>query len=789
MFKHYLKTASRFLRRNKLYTGINALGLTLSLAASFIILLFVINELSYNHCHKKRDQVFRVLNYYGDFNTTMAGTPYVLAKTLKQEYPQVIAATNTRYLGFKLKLSEEFINVPRVMATDSEVFDIFTIPLVEGSADQNLLEDMNSIVLSRSQAEKFFPGENPVGKEIIGIINNTEQLFIVKGVFEDLPKNSTFRAECFVNSRWTLEPINQTFNITNADMSWTHNFWRTWVLISKDGTAAALEDQFRDFEVKYIYDKPVYHYSLQTLSDIYLKSEEVMNTGIKGNLKNIRLFSTVAFLIILIAAINYIILSIAVSTGRTKEIGIRKTTGASIRRIRNQLFSESITLAMLVLPLALLMMWLARPYAEKLFQTSLIIIPSNIAVYVTVYLVLTILIGIASGLYASSYLSRLKVLDVLKKNLHFGRRRKIFSSILIVIQLIIFCSFVSSTLIIRSQYQFILNKDPGYYNRDILLINLGRNFGGYTAFMDGLRANPHVIKAAGVMEGLPMLGSMSYMQPHFQDEEVKVQVEGLAIDYGFLETMGINFLEGRDFSQDYGGDLTGSVILNETAVNRLGIIDPVGKQLDNRTIIGVVKDFNLHSLHSDIPPLDIQLTDKYIHQVALRYHPGTLDVLLPTLEAEWEETATDLPFNYSTIEELTENLYSSEKNLSTILSISALFTLLIAAFGLFGLTLFIARSRTNEIGVRKVFGSSERLIIYSFLRSNLVLVFTAGLLSIPITYHFISKWLNNFAFKVGIGWWVFLVAFLIACVVVLFTVYMQSFKASRLNPVDALRYE
>jgi len=586
-----------------------------------------------------------------------------------------------------------------------------------------------------------------------------------------------------------VDPINQTFGITNADVSWTHNFWITWVLLSEESDVASMEDQFRDFEVKYISEDPVYQYSLQSLSDIYLKSDDVANTGIKGNMKNIRLFSTVAFLIILIAAINYIILSIAVSTGRAKEIGIRKTTGASISRIRNQLFSESITLAILVLPIALLVMWLGLPYAEKLFQTSLTIINSNIIIYIAVYLALTVLIGIASGLYASSYLSRLKVLDVLKKNMHFGKRRKFFSSFLIVIQLVIFCSFVSSTLIIRSQYKFAIQKDPGYYNKDILLINLGGNFPAYAPFLEGIRANSNVIMAAGVMEGLPMMGSMSYMQPHFQDEEVKVKVEGLAIDYNFLETMGIKILKGRDYSQDYGGDLTGSVLLNETAVRRLGITDPVGKKLGERTIIGVVNDFNLHSLHSDIPPLDIQLTDKYIHQIAVRYNPGTLNVLITALESEWEKIAPDRPFNHSTIEELTENLYSSEKNLSTILSISALFTLLIAAFGLFGLTLFVTKSRTNEIGVRKVFGSSERSIIYSFLRSNFMLVVFAEIISIPITVYFISKWLNNFAFKVGISWWIFLFAFTVAVLVVLSTVYIHSHKASRINPVDALRYE
>ena len=214
MIKHYLKTALRFLKQNKVFAGINALGLSIALAASFIILLFVINELSYDHCHKNSKRVFRVLNYYEDFKKTMSGTPYILAKALKEEFPQIEKAIRVRPMrGFKLKLKDEMINVPNAMATDSDIFDIFTLPLIMGSSHQNLLEDQNSIVLSRDLASKLFPGQNPVGKEIVGLANNQEHNFIVKGVFENIPKNSTLRAQCFLNSRWTIDPINKAFGI------------------------------------------------------------------------------------------------------------------------------------------------------------------------------------------------------------------------------------------------------------------------------------------------------------------------------------------------------------------------------------------------------------------------------------------------------------------------------------------------------------------------------------------------------------------------------------------------
>jgi len=766
------------------------MGLSIALATSFIMLLFVINELSYNNCHKNSKRVYRVLNYYVDFKNTMSGTPYVLATALKDEFPQVEKAVRARYLrGFRLKVKEESIAVNDAIATDSDIFDIFTLPLLSGSSEKNLLDDINSIVLSRDLAEKIFPGQNPVGKEIIGIVNNTEQVFMIKGVFEDLPENSTFRTQCLLNSRWTLDPLNKAFGINNADVNWDMNFWITWVRVSKDCDIKTLENQFRAFEVKNISEKPPFQYSLQNLGDVYLGSADVANAGITGNKNNIRLFSAIAFLIVLVAAINYIILSTAVSTGRRLEIGIRKTYGAVNRSIKNQLLSESVLLALIVLPVALILMMIALPYAGKLFQTKLSIISSNIVVYISIYLALTIIIGVVSGLYTSSYLSGLKVMDILKSSLHSGKRKQYFRSFLIVLQLVIFCSFVSGTLIIRSQYNYALNKDPGYYNKDILMIELGRDFKGYSAYINSIKSNPDVIMAGGVMEGLPMQGSSSSMITHFEDKTLKVQVEGLAVDYDFLQTMGIKILDGRDFSRDFGSDLMQAAILNETAVKKLGITAPIGKQIENFTVIGIVKDFNLHSIHSGIPPLMVNMTDKYIQQVAVHYKPGTLSSILPMLEAEWKKAAPDRPFRYTTIEEIIKDIYSSERNLSTIVSIFALFTLLIAAFGLFGLTLFVSRSRMKEIGIRKVFGSSENSIVFSLLGNNLILVLVAAMLSVPVTLHFMTKWLNNFAFKTTIDWWIFFISFAVAAVVVLLTVFFHSYKASRINPVRALRYE
>jgi putative ABC transport system permease protein len=317
---------------------------------------------------------------------------------------------------------------------------------------------------------------------------------------------------------------------------------------------------------------------------------------------------------------------------------------------------------------------------------------------------------------------------------------------------------------------------------------MGRDFKEYKAFINNVKSIPEVKSVAGTLNELPAFGSTIGGVPNFQDPSKVVNVEGLFVHYNFIETMGIKVLKGRSFSEEFGSDLKNSVIINEKAVKDLGIEDPIGKLLEGRTIIGIVNDFNLHTIRTDIPPLSIYLYDKY-YQMAVNYVPGKLDVLLPKIEKEWKAIAPDRPFQYETIEDVIKGIYESEKNLNVIVSISALFSLLIAAFGLFGLTLFIAKTRTKEIGIKKVFGSNEKTIIYSLLKENFFMVVVASFFAIPITYYFMDRWLSNFAYKVGINFWFFVAAFFIAIAVVGLTVFYHSWKASRINPVEALRYE
>ena len=793
MFKNYFQTALRFLKQNKLFAGINLFGLSIALASSFLILLYVINELSYDHCHKNRDRVFRVLNFYPDIKITGPASPYVLGTTLKEKFPQIEKTIRIMPLSLTFKTDKGSI-AETAISTDSEVFNLFTMHLVEGSIKSNLLEDKTSIVISQDLARKLFGTQNAVGEKIIATTFDGDQPFTVKGVFENIPENSTFRAQCLINSRWSVDYINKKYYIKNAATSWGQDLWLTWVLLSKKCDIKSLSKQINAYTAKKTSGRPASVYSFQNLSAVYLDSAEIRSSEVHGNISSVRMFSALAFLILVVAAINYIILSTAISTGRTKEIGIRKAFGAGVDKIKTQFLSESLILVSSGLPVALLLMWLALPLAGNLLHTQLHIMKSNIVVYVLSYLVLVITIGVASGFYTSSFLSKLKVLDILNNTLHSGKRKHLFRSSLIVLQLVIFCSFMAGALIISSQYKFALNKDLGYYNKNILLLDLGRDFMGYSNYLNTIKSEPNVIMASGTLETFPIEGQHTFAFTMWPDQlnEKYVTMDLLAVDFNFFKTMGITIIKGRDFSEEYGNDNYQNHILNEAAIKQLGLTDPIGKKVVGDIVIGVVKDFNLFSLYSNISPLSIGISDPArltLEQIVVHYKPGALTSLLPVLQTEWKKIAPSRPFKYKTIEGIIENLYSSEKNLNTIVSIFALLTLVIAAFGLFSLTLFLAQSRTKEAGIKKVFGSSENAIILTFLRENFILVSIAALLSVPIVLQFMTHWLNKFAFKTNISWWVFALAYVTAATVVLLTVFYHSYKVSRINPVKALRYE
>ncbi|MDX9771784.1 MAG: ABC transporter permease [Tenuifilaceae bacterium] len=793
MLTYNLKIALKFLRKNKAFAAINLIGLSIALAVSFIIILYVVNELTYNSSHKNRKDVYRVCNTFSDVDISSASSPYVLASTLKAEYPQVREAINTRqHRDLFIKHNEELISIKNPIATSSSVFDVFTIPLVNSSGADGLLNDKYSICLSQSLADKLFDNGDAVGKEVTAIVNDEEQTLRVTAVYKDMPQNSSLKADCLINYQWAIAQVNSIDWIEgSAETNWgSFYYWTTWVLLEPGINPHSFSQNFRELESRYLGENRHPQFFLQNLSDVYLRSDNINSSGLKGSMKDVRLFSIIALLIVVVAAINYIILSTAVSVGRTKEMAVRKTNGARNAHVFHQLITESTVLVLLVLPLAFFLMMQGLPYANELFQKQITLIGANIPIYLVVYLLLTQFIGAISGLYTSLWLSRQKVMGIFNSQVSSGRSKNYFRSILIILQLVIFSTFVSCMLIVRHQYQFALKMDPGFHNENVLFLEIGDNFSQYNALMQELKSNPNIKMAGGTYEPLPTRTTVTVDFPHAEDEEILVLVNIFDVDINFLETVGIGMAEGRYFSESFAGDSIDKCILNETAVKKLGLKDPVGKIfLDHWEVIGVVNDFYSSSIEKEVSPMLITMSGYFINQVAIQYLPGSLNVLLPSLQSTWQRLAPNMEFRYSLVEDLIQKLYAKEQNLTVVVTLSAFFILLVAMFGLFGLTLFIVQRRTKEIGIRKVLGSSATQIVLSFIKTNLLYVLIAVVISTPITILVMREWLNNYVERIDIGWWIFALTFAIAALVVVLTVLAHSYRAARVNPVEALRYE
>lgn len=787
MYVNFFNTILRFVKRNKVFTAINVLGLSLALAVSFIILLYVINELSYNQFFSNRDTIYRITFFDKEFDSNRVGTPFLMAPILKESFPYIDKVARTRsVLSFKIKSNDEWIDIKESIASEPDVFEMFDINIK--GADKTCLTDLSTIVLSQNLANKLFLNTNPLGQQLVCLINGEKKSLIVKGIFKNLPVNSSLQPDCFINIRWTIDNINKAYEpygIAKVEENWDFSFWNTWIQLKIGADAQLCIDQLQNTEFGGRDDRV---YSAQSLKDAYLGSDYLEGAGRNGELKTIRILLSIAILILIAASFNYIILSTAISVNRSKEIGVRKTAGATIVNIRTQILSESILLAFMSLPLAIIFAASFMPYAENLFHKELSIIGNNVSLYIAAYLGITLLIGLASGIYLSFYLSKLNTIEMFR-NRTITSNRSSMRYALIVVQFVIFSVLVASALIMQAQYKFAVKREQGYLKEDIIVVNLGKDFKNYTAFLNTIKSNPNVISAGGTMFPLPMVAQMSSVYKHFKDETINVEIEGMAVDYGFIETMGLEIIKGRSFSESFGNDLKNSTILNEKAVADLGIDNPVGKKIGNKTIIGIVKDFNLHSVHNNIPPLSIEIVDVYLRYIAIRYKSGGLQSLLPLLKMEWDKLNDERAFDYSTIDDITQSIYKDEQNLSSIISLFAFLVSIITSLGLYGLILFVSQQRTKEIGIRKVLGSSRYEIIISFLKRNILLIVVSTIVSIPITIVAMNEWLSNFYYRIDIPWWVFIMSLTSLILIVMTAIGYHAYRASGLNPVEALRYE
>ncbi len=790
MLKNYFKTAFRVLRRQKVYSLINIIGLSVSMACSFLVLTYVLFETSYDKYHEKGDRIYRMIsteNAARQDNSSLPRVPAKLGPWLVSEYPEVEKAVRI-LLDFDeyffIKKDDEFILESSFCTADNAIFDMFTIPIIEGNK-KNLLTNPSSIVITEEIAEKYFETQNPVGRVLTVRKENDEFDLTVTGVIRNFPPNSTFQADLI----GYFSDQNIAGEVTSSRDT------LTYILLSKGSQKSEIESKVKAIEDTRHGD-PV-TYSLQPLFDVYLNASFHPVFGITGSRMNIYIYSVIAFLILLIAGINYVLLSTANSVKRLKEIGVRKVMGANRIHLIKQFLGESTILAFVALPVAVILTDLALPLSRVLFGKELAIDFSKNWLLTLGFVLITFFLGIFSGAYISCHLSKFQPEDIFRRRV-IGKHKKSFLwKSLIIFQLMTFTILIVCTNTISQQIRYIQSRNLGFNKENLVMLGSlsgHRAMKHYDVFKNEIRKHPSILSVSGAFRSPSTDKSSFGVVSRLGKSSEQIKMECLYVDYDYVETFGIEIVIGRSFSRQHSLDNL-AVLLNESAVRMLNLKNPVGQTIlesgKEKKIIGVVKDFNLHSIHSQIKPLYILLItqDWMKSQVTCRISAENITDTLSFLKTKWKEVSPLEPFELHFVDEEFDRLYQSDKRFGKTVIVFTTLAVFIAALGLFGLSLFISKQRWKEICIRKILGARVTDIVRMITKDFIVLAFAANLVAFPLAYLAISRWLQSFAYRIGISPLVFLEAVVLSIIIAMITISSNAVKASIANPVDSLRYE
>ena len=800
MLKHNIKLSLRNLIKNKVYSFINISGLAIALACSFLILLYILNETSFDRFHKEADNIYRVNTWY---NYDTEGFFYGIANDFvgpnsKTDFPEVknftrIANMKTVWGGQKVKRDNEYIQEPSFILTDKNFFDIFSWKVIAGNTDK-ILTNPYDLVITENTAKNYFGDNNPIGESLIIKNSIGENTFQITAVIKDFPNNSSIQADFIGN-------IDQVINNEESNISG----FETFLLIEEKSDPIILEkkmEKLLDY-VKF-QSSSKFKYTIQNLKNLYFHSSHISyyNKAI-GKIGNVYILGFIGILILITACINTVILSTAISSFRTIEIGIRKVVGANKRSIVKQIMGESVFSSLISLPFAVMMAELLLPVMNKVLNKSLSINYSENGKFLIGMIIITLLVGILSGAYLSIYISGFKPDNILRKRIKSSKI--IFRRILITLQLVIFIILFLLSDIIYKQLNFIKKNDFGYNTENLLFLEKlpYSSIKGHNGFIKELEDNPNIKSVSVGVDGFLTESYLSskFINPENPDKEIDISI--IQGDWNFTETIDFRLNKGRYFSEDNIADIK-AVILNETAVNELGLTNPIDKsinqlsgngELEAYKIIGVVDDFNIGSLHEKIPPVCIKVFNPnyeimlYDTEFAIRTKSQIDSEIISFIQTCWENTGPEGPFKYSYASNEVASVYTSENNFGYVLRISTILTILIACMGLFGFSMFLVKQRTKEIGIRKVFGSSIPKILKLITIDFLLLIGIANIIAIPTAIFFSQKWINNFAYKVNIGVLPFIKVIIVTIIIIFITLCYNSIKAANSNPADTLRYE
>ncbi len=801
MFKSNFKIAFRNLIRFKAYSLINIFGLAIGIASCIIILLFVSDELGYDTYNKKADQIYRVHTHGkllgSDLN--MAVSPAPLGETMVDEYPEVISSTRLMYNpNMLIRYNDNVFNETRFFWADSTIFEVFTMPFIQGNPF-TALNQPHTVVLTKSLAKKYFGDEDPMDK-IMNMEDGTP--YTVRGVIEDCPSNSHFHYDMFASV--ASLGLQGTF--------WVSNNFYTYIVLKKGASAEELQAKLPEFSKKYAgpqlqellgitYDDAVkkgyaYEFIMQPLKDIHLHSHLDYEIEPNSDIRYVYIFSIIAGFVLLIACINFMNLTTARSSTRSREVGIRKVLGSNKAKLIRQFLTESVLLTFFAVLAAVVLVEVFLPafsnIAGKELHTNYF---ENWLVIPGLFLT-TLVVGFIAGSYPAFFLSSFQPVKVLKGKPSEGRRNWLRSG-LVVFQFAITIVLFACTFIVAGQMKFIQEKKLGFDKDHVLVIQRAWALENHAdAFKDELMQSTKIISASNT-DNLPgKLFGQTVFKPEDAPLSQQYPLAIMATDYNFAETLGLELSEGRYFSKDIISD-SAAIILNENAVKFMEIKDPIGKRIimpgrtDNQyfTIIGVLKDFHYESLHQQIRPLAIFYNKGQTAYLPVRIKPANISATISLIEDEWKKFVPGKPFEYFFLDEDFNKLYQSEMKTGQIFSAFSVLAIFIACLGLFGLTAFTVERRIKEIGIRKVLGASISTIVFLISKEFLKWVLIANLIAWPVAYYFMNEWLQNFAYRNEITLWAFIFSGIIALVIALITISSQTIKAATANPVKSLRYE
>jgi len=800
MFMNYMKLTFRNIRRHKVYSLINIGGLAVGLACCFLIISYILYELSYDKYHTYSDRIYRIgmeAEISGShLKAPRSGAP--VAPALVADFPEVENAVRINLLERKpFRYDEKEFNEDRVYFGDNSIFDVFSFELLLGDKADALSAPF-SIVLTERLARKYFGEENPVGK-IISVGNDDQ--YTVTGVMRNVPRNSHFIFDGLCSF--------ETLTVINPDRmsAWLPIDYCTYILLQENADYLALEAKFPAFINKYMGSLLEalggrMEFFLQPLTDIHLHSHLEVELEGNSDIAYVYIFSAVAFLILLIACINFMNLATARAATRSREVGVRKALGAERSRLVNQFLGESIIYGLISVCLAFLIVITALPYISSVSGIDLQLDYGRNPWLPVTFVLFGLAAGAAAGIYPAFYLSSFEPAGSLKRTILTGRSKSGFRSVFVVTQFVISIALIIGTFIISGQLDYLKEKRLGFNKEQVVVLPLTDDtlFDSLPSLKKELMNYDNItgVSASSTVPGGFLAGEL-VVPEGFSDDQSQI-IRSIAIDHDFIPVMEIEIIEGRNFSPDFSGDPENSVLINQTAAERFGWEDPVGKTIQlyrsekldvihPQTVIGVVKDFHVESLYKKIEPLYIQYRPGYFKNLSIRTKATNISATLAFIQSKIEDFAPGNLFDYFFLDASFDSQYRTEEKLNRIFSGFTSIAILIACIGLFGMASFITEMRTKEIGVRKVLGASTSEILLLLLKEFFKWVLIANVIAWPLAWYGMNKWLQNFAYHTEINPAIFVLSGLLSMAVAFLTVSYQTTRAARANPVDSLRYE